>query len=163
MPFIQKAKSLKPKGCIFCKAFRDKKKDKDNFVLARGKHSVAMLNIYPYNNGHLMVAPSRHTGEFIHITGPEWEDIMVLVGRCQQALHDVMGPQGYNVGINVGRAAGAGIDHHLHVHLVPRWKGDSNFMPVTASVKVLPQSLSESYAQILKAMNKGISGGKHER
>ncbi len=154
MPFIQRIHGRKPKGCIFCKAFSEKH-DKANFVLSRGDHSVAMLNIFPYNNGHLMVAPRKHTGDFQKITGAEWQDMMALLGQCQQALGKTLHPHGYNLGINLGRAGGAGIEDHLHMHLVPRWNGDSNFMPVLGATKVLPQSLYESYDQIKRAMTEG--------
>ena len=162
MPFIQKVKKSDPKGCIFCKAFEEQK-DKANFVLDRGRHSVAMLNIYPYNNGHLMVAPSRHTGDFQEISGVEWQDVMALTGKCQRVLEETLYPHGYNIGINLGRAGGAGLDDHLHVHLVPRWNGDANFMPIVGAIKVLPQALSESYDQLKEAINSARGRGTHGR
>ncbi len=161
MPFIQRAHK-RPKGCIFCKAFREKK-DKANYVLCRSPHAVAMLNIFPYNNGHLMVAPRRHTADFDAITGPEWQDIMQMVGACRKVLEKSLEPQGYNVGINMGRAGGAGIEDHLHVHLVPRWSGDGNFMPVLAGCKVMPQSLAESYSQLCAGLNSGRGRSRRSR
>ena len=163
MPFIQKVKKTASNvgGCIFCKAFKQRKADKANFVLGRGKYSVAMLNIFPYNNGHLMVAPKKHTGDFQKITGSEWQDMLVLAGECQRALEKTLHPHGYNVGINVGRAGGAGLEDHLHMHLVPRWNGDANFMPIIGATKVLPQALSESYGQLKKAMGKKREGKSH--
>ena len=156
MPFIQRTHKQKTKRCIFCLACdaTSHAERKKCSVLAQTRHAVAMLNIFPYNNGHLMVAPRQHTGDFACITGAEWQDMMALLQRCRLALEDTLHPQGYNVGINIGRAAGAGIEEHLHIHMVPRWSGDGNFMPILAATKVLPQALSESYDQILIAMNK---------
>ncbi len=156
MPFIQKTHEEKTKRCIFCQA-RDtvgKTERKKGFVLAQTGHAVAMLNIFPYNNGHLMVAPRQHTGDFGRVLAAEWKDMMALLERCRLALEETLHPGGYNVGINIGRAAGAGIEDHLHMHMVPRWSGDGNFMPILSATKVLPQALSESYDQILRAMNK---------
>ncbi len=150
MPFIKQAHK-KSVGCIFCAAWRTKK-DKELFVVGRSKHAVALLNIFPYNNGHMMVAPRRHGPDFDRITGVEWQDIMMLVRDCRKALEKTLAPQGFNVGLNVGRAGGAGIEEHLHVHVVPRWSGDANFMPILAATKVMPQALEESRDLIAEAL-----------
>ena len=147
MPFIQSTKKKKPSDCIFCKASRERK-DKANFVLGRGEYSVALLNIFPYNNGHLMIAPMRHTGDFNRISGVEWQDMMALMGECQRALEKTLHPHGYNIGINLGRAAGAGIEDHLHIHLIPRWAGDTNFMTAIGETRVLPEDLTQTASRL---------------
>ncbi len=153
MPFIQKLK--KPKGCFICGAIQSAD-DKAHFVVCRTKKTLALLNIYPYNNGHLMIAPKAHTGNMDHMSSEQWMDMIEVLQVCKCALDAVLKPDGYNVGINVGKAAGAGVASHLHIHLVPRWKGDMNFMPVTAATKVLPQALDESCRQISAAVKKAM-------
>ncbi|MCX5693380.1 MAG: HIT domain-containing protein [Candidatus Omnitrophica bacterium] len=140
-------KIRKIKGCIFCVKG---KKDKDLFIIKRSKYSFAMLNIYPYNNGHIMVAPFRHIKDLKGLNDEELLDIIKLTRDMQALLEKKLKPHGFNIGINTGKAAGAGYKNHLHVHIVPRWKGDSNFMPVIADTKVMPQSLKELYKFFLK-------------
>jgi ATP adenylyltransferase len=135
-------KIRKIKDCIFCVK---SKKDKDLFIIKRSRHSFAMLNIYPYNNGHIMVAPLRHIKDLKGLNDEELLDIIKLTRDMQILLEKKLKPHGFNIGINTGRIAGAGYKDHLHVHIVPRWKGDSNFMPVIADTKVMPQSLRELY------------------
>jgi len=132
----------KIKGCIFC---IKGKKDKNSFIIKRSRHSFAMLNIYPYNNGHIMVSPFRHAKDLKTLNDAELLDIIKLTRDMQVLLEKNLKPHGFNIGINTGKAAGAGYKDHLHVHIVPRWKGDSNFMPVIAGTKVMPQSLKELY------------------
>ena len=133
--------------CIFCELpARDD--DATNFILVREQHAFAMLNAYPYNPGHLMVAPVRHVGELTELTAEEVADAGRLQQRAVQALRDEMNPQGFNVGMNLGRVAGAGVPGHLHWHVVPRWNGDTNFMPVVGHTRVLPESLDDTYKKL---------------
>ena len=124
-------------GCIFCQVG-------DDLVLVRGRLSYAILNLYPYNNGHLMIVPNRHVGTLAATTADERAELMRLTRHAEIALTEAYAPQGINVGMNLGRPAGAGIVDHLHVHLVPRWTGDTNFMSVVGNVRVLPEELGET-------------------
>jgi ATP adenylyltransferase len=126
--------------------------DEANFVIARERSCFAMLNNFPYNGGHLMVIPYREVPDFDQLTDGEMLEMMKLVRRCKNALAKTMQPQGFNVGVNLGRAAGAGIEEHLHIHVVPRWIGDTNFMPVLARTSVVPEALQETAAKLRKAM-----------
>ena len=132
-------------GCIFCDATdRQPKPDRDALVLARGRVSYAILNLYPYNSGHLMIVPNRHFGSLADATTEELDEMMRFTRDAEVALREGYQPQGINVGINLGRPAGAGIIDHIHIHLVPRWTGDTNFMSVFGNTRVLPEDLSES-------------------
>jgi ATP adenylyltransferase len=122
--------------------------DEANYVIARDRSCYALLNTYPYTGGHLMVVPYKQVGDLNGLTDEELADLMKLARRCQNALTRVMKPEGFNLGINLGRVAGAGILEHLHIHIVPRWNGDTNFMPVLASTTVVPQALRELAAQL---------------
>ena len=132
-------------GCIFCEAVESSPDSaRDALVLVRGALSYVILNLYPYNNGHLMVVPNRHVASFAAATPGELAEMMRFTRDAEIALTEAYQPQGINVGVNLGRAAGAGILEHVHIHLVPRWIGDTNFMPVIGSVRVLPEDLGES-------------------
>ncbi len=135
--------------CFLCDA-RDAppERDDDLLVLARGEHAFVILNIYPYNTGHLMVAPYRHVGELDDLEHAEYDEIWQWTRRSVKALREASQPQGFNIGINLGEAAGAGIPGHFHLHVVPRWEGDTNFMPVTGDAKVLPEMLSDTYDRL---------------
>jgi ATP adenylyltransferase len=122
--------------------------DKNNLVIARTKSSFALLNTYPYTGGHLMVVPYKETSDLNQLNDNELLDLMLLTRKCINALKKLMNPDGFNVGINLGKVAGAGIANHLHIHVVPRWNGDTNFMPVIAQTSVLPQALSELANQL---------------
>ncbi len=122
--------------------------DVANLIVARDKTCFAVLNKYPYTGGHLMVVPYKQTPDLHGLTDEELADLMKLTRRCQDALTAVMHPQGFNIGINLGKVAGAGIEPHLHVHIVPRWQGDANFMPVIANTTVLPEALTELAAKL---------------
>ena len=140
----------KPGGCIFC----DKPLQGDDraaYIVHRGELAYVILNAYPYNNGHVMVAPFAHISEFEGLPPETLREMMDLAQRCTRALKLVFHPDGLNLGFNLGAAAGAGIKDHLHLHLVPRWSGDTNFMPVLADVRVIPQSLGQSYEQLAEA------------
>jgi len=137
----------KERGCIFCNAA--KSKSKRDFVIIKTALSIAILNKFPYNNGHLMVCPLRHTSDIEALTNAEIVDLFGVIKKCKKKLGKMLHPHGYNIGINLGKDAGAGITNHLHIHIVPRYCGDMNFMPVISDVKVIPQSLEE-LAEILK-------------
>lgn len=138
----------KQKGCIFCDHSKSKQK---NYVLFKTSHSICMLNLFPYNNGHLMVSPLRHLKDFSKLKEAEILDLFKSLSKAQNMLERVLKPGGYNLGVNISSIAGAGITGHLHIHIVPRWKGDTNFMPVLYDTKIISQSLDELYNQLKKA------------
>jgi len=131
---------LKAKGCIFCHA---KKSQLNDYIIFKSKKSICLLNIYPYNNGHLLISPLRHIADIDLMNEEEILDMFKSLQRAKGLLGKVLKPQGYNLGFNLGRQAGAGITGHLHLHIVPRWVGDTNFMPVIGNTKVISQSLKE--------------------
>lgn len=135
----------KPGGCVFCDLPAENGRDRDNLILHRGTKAFVILNKYPYNNGHLMIVPNRHTADFLSITAEESAEIHALSQKAMQALGAAYRPDGFNVGMNLGVAAGAGVKDHLHLHIVPRWIGDNNFMPSIGEVKAMPQHLLASY------------------
>jgi ATP adenylyltransferase len=143
MPYITGASNNS--GCIFCPQERS---DKERLILARSSCSLLMLNRYPYTGGHMMVAPLRHTAELDSLTDEELLDLMHLLRKGRSLLQKVAKPDGFNIGINLGRAAGAGVEEHLHIHIVPRWNGDSNFMTVVGDLRVIPEALEAVYDQM---------------
>ncbi len=146
MAFI---KGEKPAGCFFCEAAgADPGDDAAHLVLARTGLSLAILNRYPYNNGHLMVAPVAHLANLEDLPRETASDMATLTQHSLRVLRDVLKPQGFNLGINAGKTAGAGVADHVHQHVVPRWDGDTNFMPVIAGTKILSESLATSYQQL---------------
>jgi ATP adenylyltransferase len=142
-------------GCIFCSKGAAADDDERNLVVHRGRHAFVLMNLYPYSNGHLMVAPYRHIGEPGDLTGDERSEVWALLERALAVLRDVMGPAGFNAGLNLGRVAGAGVEGHIHLHVVPRWGGDTNFMPVLADVKVMPEHLARTAAKVRAAWPSG--------
>jgi ATP adenylyltransferase len=145
---IKYVQHKRQKKCIFCRAAQSGKKE---YVIYKTPYSIAMLNIFPYNNGHLMVAPLRHIKDISELKQKEASDMFRILQRCRKLLDKVLKPDGYNMGINISREAGAGIDRHIHIHIVPRWRGDTNFMPVVFKTKVVSQSLEELYTQLNNA------------
>jgi ATP adenylyltransferase len=144
----------RPTGCIFCvKPAEDQ--DQSNLILGRSQHAYALLNLYPYNSGHLMVVPYQHTGDLASLPPEVAADVMALTQRAVGAITEEYGPQGFNVGINLGEVAGGSISAHLHVHIVPRWAGDTNFMPVTADTKVLPETLERTWERLSPRFSTG--------
>ena len=137
-------------GCLFCRAAEPGDED-EKLVVHRGRAAVVILNRFPYSSGHLMVAPVRHVGEFAELADDEALEIHRLAGHGIGALAQTYAPQGYNAGWNLGRIAGAGVVDHVHLHLVPRWAGDTNFMPVLADVKVMPEHLAETRRKLTAA------------
>ena len=143
MEYIKKQHSDE---CIFCKAIETKDK---GFILYQEKHAFVIMNTYPYNSGHIMVAPTRHTGDIQDLLDDEMLSLFRLVKMSIVVLKDTMEPDAFNVGSNLGKIAGAGVEDHIHIHIVPRWSGDTNFMPIVSDVKVVSQSLDQTY-RILK-------------
>jgi ATP adenylyltransferase len=139
------ASGAAPASCIFCDTNQP---GRDELVLVRGRASYVILNLFPYNNGHLMVVPNRHVATLEASTAEERDELMRFTRHAEMALTEAYRPQGINVGINLGRPAGAGVLDHLHVHLVPRWNGDTNFMTVVGNVRVLPEDLSETVKRL---------------
>jgi ATP adenylyltransferase len=144
---IEYIRQTKPQGCILCDKPKENK-DEANGILFRGKFNYIMLNNYPYNPGHLMVVPYFHTAELKELDGEVKLEMFEIITRSIEALKTAMQPAGFNVGMNLGRVAGAGIDDHLHAHVVPRWNGDTNFMPVIGDLRVIPQAVAETYKQL---------------
>jgi ATP adenylyltransferase len=146
MQYIQGPKAVG--GCVLC-AEASRERDEERFILYRGKWSFILLNLYPYNNGHIMVVPYEHTADLNELPVETLSEIMVLVRKSVNALNEAFAPAGFNIGMNLGRIAGAGIDDHVHMHVVPRWPGDTNFMPVLANTRTIPELLSETYERLL--------------
>ena len=140
--YIRGPKPAPADGGVF-KQIAESGEDVANYVVARERSCFAVLNRYPYNGGHLLIVPYKQAPDLNGLTDQEMADLFQLTRRCQNALAKIMQPDGFNIGINVGRAAGAGIVEHVHVHIVPRWSGDTNFMPVIAQTTVLPEALTE--------------------
>lgn len=132
-------------GCVFCD-LPSADDDAGTYILRRGAHAFVVLNLYPYNNGHLMVVPYSHVDSLPQLDAATTAEMMALTQQAQRVIEERMHPHGFNLGMNQGRAAGAGIADHLHLHVVPRWVGDTNFMPATGDVRVMPQNLDETYA-----------------
>ena len=141
---IQYILEEKPGGCILCDKPKEDK-DAQNYILYRGDTNFIMMNSYPYNPGHLLVVPYRHTPSLEELTEEERNEHFELVSRSIRVLKEVFEPGGFNIGANIGKVAGAGIDDHFHSHIVPRWQGDTNYIPVLADVRVVPQALAETY------------------
>lgn len=138
----------KEKGCIFCQK-PNQRRDRENLLLYRGKYNLVMMNLYPYNPGHLMVAPYRHINRLDMLNDEEMLEHFRLVDRCVTVLREAMNPDGFNIGLNLGKVAGAGIEDHIHTHIVPRWNGDTNFMPVISDTRVVPEALDATYAKLV--------------
>jgi len=150
-----------PAGCIFCDQ-PAAERDEEHGILYRGQWGFVILNAFPYNSGHLMVAPFRHTADLESLTAAEQAEIFDLTRLSVSLLRSAYRPDGYNIGMNLGRVAGAGVADHLHMHVVPRWNGDTNFMPVIAETKVLSESLTDTWRKLreaLRAREGDTSGG----
>ncbi len=139
-------------SCVFCEAQKEDMKNDECLIVYKGKNVFIMLNLYPYNNGHLMMIPYRHISDYTLLTKDELAEIMELNSFAIKALNKIMKPHGFNFGANIGKAAGAGIHEHLHFHLVPRWSGDTNFMPALGDVKIISHDLLETKKEIIAAL-----------
>ena len=154
MAYISEAvKEEKPKGCIFCD-FPAAADDEKHLILARSEYSFVIMNKYPYNNGHLMVIPFEHVNSPAKLSAAAQDDLHRLLYRTLDVLNDFFHPEGFNIGMNLGQVAGAGIAAHCHYHIVPRWNGDTNFMPVLGDVRVISESLEATYAHLKPLFDK---------
>jgi len=139
-------------GSVFSRIAADPENDADHFVLWRGEDVFVVMNLYPYNNGHLLLVPYRQVDSYRDLTADEQTEVAALVDRAMGWLDAALSPDGYNVGMNQGISGGAGIPDHLHIHIVPRWSGDTNFMPVTGETKILPEALHDTYGKLCDAI-----------
>lgn len=146
MEFI--AREREP-GCLFCRTGHPGGDDVGNYLLWRGRLAFVLLNRFPYTNGHLMVAPYRHEGILANLRPDEAAELLALAGRCTTALRAAFRAEGFNVGFNLGKVAGAGVEDHLHLHVVPRWSGDTNFLPVIGDTRVVPEYLGATFQKLL--------------
>jgi ATP adenylyltransferase len=136
-------------GCVLCHIHQcETDKDAENLLLYRGDRCYVVMNLYPYNGGHLMVVPYTHTADLVHLEPDTAQELFTLTRRCVGHLTEAFHPHGFNLGMNLGRTAGAGIDQHLHMHIVPRWNGDTNFLPLIGGTKLIPEALADTYARL---------------
>jgi len=141
--------SNKTDGCFLCEAYaRDPESDHETLILARGETFFSIMNRYPYNSGHILVTPIRHAANLTELTSEERVELMDCLTGHLEAIRAGLNPDGFNVGVNLGKVAGAGLEEHVHVHIVPRWAGDSNYMPVTGGTNVVPEALEATFARI---------------
>ena len=146
------SQSAESKGeCVLCTAVRERNDD-EHSIVTRGTHCYVIMNLYPYNSGHMLVVPNRHIAALADLNDEESGELMSLLKRMTAALQSVSGPDGFNIGSNIGRTAGAGIDRHIHFHIVPRWNGDTNFMPVLADTKVISEDTRQTLLKLRKAL-----------
>jgi len=153
MEYILSFKDGEKQPCIFCERFR-KKDDKENLILYRRTYSFVIMNRFPYNSGHLMIVPYKHSGNLQDLANEENIELMKVLQLSQRVLTEVMKPQGFNIGMNLGRVGGAGVENHLHWHIVPRWNGDTNYMPVIGETKVISEALHKTYDKLKAAFDK---------
>ncbi|MBC7254192.1 MAG: HIT domain-containing protein [Actinobacteria bacterium] len=153
MQYIRMSQENDMGECIFCTKPAEGD-DRSNLILHRGERCFVIMNLFPYNTGHLMVSPYRHVGELECLEREEREELMDLTVLAVEAVKEALSPQGFNLGMNLGKVSGAGYDEHLHMHVVPRWQGDTNFMPVVAETKVMPESLEENYTRLKEALER---------
>jgi ATP adenylyltransferase len=148
------SKTKKDEGdvCLFCAAAKEKN-DSRNLILLRRPFCFVMMNLYPYNSGHVLIVPYTHTSQFNRLSAKEYADIMAASALVMEAIEKTMKPQGFNFGANLGRAAGAGIERHVHFHVVPRWNGDTNFMPTLADTKLVSESMQATYRKVKKILS----------
>jgi ATP adenylyltransferase len=144
-------KTAEGEKCVLCNAI-EAGDDDEHLIVTRGKSCFVIMNLYPYNSGHVMIVPYRHTRDFIGLTPDESNEVMSLLQRMTVALQKVSHPDGFNIGSNIGRTAGAGIDEHVHFHIVPRWNGDTNFMPILAETKMISEDMKETLIKLRKAL-----------
>jgi ATP adenylyltransferase len=141
----------KEEGCLFCR-INDEKKDKENYVIHRSTYCFIVMNLYPYNSGHLMIVPYIHSSTLNELNDETYLDCMKMINLSCDVLSDAIYPHGFNIGANIGKVSGAGIDEHVHFHLVPRWNGDTNFMPVLNEVKIISEFMDITYEKIMKSL-----------
>jgi ATP adenylyltransferase len=157
----------KQKGCIFCKKPMERK-DKVNLILHQSRYAFVMMNKFPYNNGHVMVVPKRHCPDLEQLDDKTLQDLLFLLRASTRILRKILRPDGFNIGMNIGKVGGAGVDDHIHFHIVPRWNGDTNFMPVLGETKIIPEYLGETYQKLHAAFmdllrrKRGKKGGREK-
>jgi ATP adenylyltransferase len=137
-----------PSACVFCDLHQNPNDDESKFILRRARHNYVVLNLYPYISGHMLIIPYDHLGEFDSAPKETTDELMDLTKQCQTALREVYRPQGFNLGMNLGRSAGAGIADHIHMHIMPRWTGDTNFMSTVGETRVIPEDLPTTYRKL---------------
>ena len=151
--YINSASSCE--GCVFCRIIESGMgNDPENLIVYRGKHSFVILNRFPYTSGHLMVVLYRHISTLSAAEPAEIQEMMLLAQRCEKCLADIYKPEGFNIGINVGKCAGAGVESHLHLHVIPRWVGDSNFVAAVGQTRIIPELLEATYQKVLQRLSK---------
>jgi len=146
--YIKSGSGGEQSGCVFCEILKTPERDETNFVLHRASHNFIVLNIYPYISGHLLIVPFDHVADLDRAAKETTDELMDLTKQCQTALRDVYHPGGFNIGLNQGRPAGAGIADHLHIHIMPRWAGDTNFMTTVGDTRVIPEDLATTYGKL---------------
>jgi len=148
----------KPEGCLFCtKKQEPEKKDKENYILHRGATCYILLNLFPYTNGHIMIAPYQHEASLEQLDDKSLYEMMALTKASVAALNKALSPAGFNIGMNMGKVAGAGVTDHLHIHVVPRWEGDVNFMSVVGETRLIPEALDDTYDKLLPLLSQEVS------
>ena len=160
MAYIKKAR--KPTKCIFCVKAKERR-DARNLLLHRGRHGLVMMNLFPYNSGHLLIAPYRHVKSLEQLPDDAALDLLRLTSLSLKVLRNLFKPEGFNVGINLGRVAGAGIEGHVHLHIVPRWNGDTNFMPLFGETRVMPEHLQTTYRKLLARFRMVTAHGRSKK
>ena len=151
--FIQDLRDQKG-GCVFCEMVNQQNNDKENQILYRGKNIFVVMNKYPYNNGHLLVIPYSHKAKLVDLKPQERQEMLTAVSFCTEIIEKELNADGFNCGMNIGKAAGAGIEDHLHLHVVPRWVGDSNFLPVLSDTRSIPEYLQDTYSKLISSFDK---------
>ncbi|MCD6564172.1 MAG: HIT domain-containing protein [Thermoproteales archaeon] len=152
MKYIEYITIHKSEGCFICEALKTDKNE-DRLVVFKGEKVIVLMNLFPYNTGHLLIAPIRHVPSIEDLSKEEITSLFLVVQTSLKMLRKALKPDAFNIGINLGRVAGAGLEEHVHVHIVPRWNGDTNFMPVLANTKVIPEALKDTYRKIIKYAN----------
>ena len=149
---FSKTKKNEDEGCLFCTVAKSKN-DAHNLILLRRRFCFVMMNLYPYNSGHVLIVPYTHTSQFSRLSAKEYADVMEASARVMEAVDKTMQPQGFNFGANLGRAAGAGIEQHIHFHIVPRWNGDTNFLPTLADTKLVSEAIQATYRKLKRNLS----------
>jgi ATP adenylyltransferase len=142
-------------SCFLCDAANQVRADSESYVVARRKNCFGVLNLYPYNNGHILIAPYRHIGDFLQLTIDETSDIMSLLQESVAALRQIYGPHGFNIGANIGHGSGAGVPDHIHFHIVPRWNGDTSFISTLSDTKIVSVAIEDTWRQLSEILHKG--------
>ncbi|MCR4417397.1 MAG: HIT domain-containing protein [Ignavibacteria bacterium] len=154
--YIESFQNPKEEGCVFCNAQNEDVEDENSLLVYKGKEVFILMNRYPYNNGHLLIIPYRHIAKICEMTDSERLETFYLIEKSIEALENTMSAQGHNVGTNLGRVAGAGIDDHIHFHVVPRWNGDTNFMPVLGDVKLISEDMKKTKLRLYKFFKENL-------